>query len=167
MGKVMKRVVVFALCFFLVMITKANINMTDLFNYCYNYQKIHTTLGKNYGIMQKAGDSFIAMAKEMDKAGTQNVGGQGKATQDEINAANKNAQPQQGTKKGTVNDFPSIAPDSIIDANKDAKGNLNPNIQTALDNYNNAKDVPSKKQAFNALKQYLKSAKSFEPKFST
>ena len=48
-------------------LTEANVNMTDMFNYCFNYDKIRNVLNKNYGIMQKAGDAFIAMAKDLDK----------------------------------------------------------------------------------------------------
>jgi len=96
-------------------LTEANVNMTDLFNYCYNYQKIHSTLNKNYGIMQKAGDSFIAMAKEMDKAGIQHTKdqhvGQGNATQSEIDAGTAKA-------KGTT-------PPSAFRPTKNFQGNAN------------------------------------------
>ena len=142
-------------------LTEANVNMTDLFNYCYNYQKIHSTLNKNYGIMQKAGDSFIAMAKEMDRAGIQHTKdqsvGKGDATQDEKDAAaakaKGNTQPQN-----TIKQFPGITDGMIDGKNKDAQGNLNPTVQTALDNYNSATTVAAKKTAYNNLRQYLVTA---------
>lgn len=56
-------------------LNESNVNMTDMYNFCFNYDKVRNTLNKNYGIMQKAGDSFISMAKDMDKNNPKPEGG--------------------------------------------------------------------------------------------
>ena len=43
---------------------KGTIRMASLFDYCYNYDKIKRSIEKNKGIMDKAGNTFIELAKQ-------------------------------------------------------------------------------------------------------
>lgn len=54
---------------------KGRIRMENLFDYCYNFDKIRRSIEKNRGIMDKAGNAFIELAKQENaKAAQQNQG---------------------------------------------------------------------------------------------
>lgn len=47
-------------------LTKEKLNMTDIFNFCYNFEKIEKILQKNSQIMENAGKTFLDYAKTVE-----------------------------------------------------------------------------------------------------
>lgn len=131
-------------------LTEANVNMTDMFNYCFNYDKIRNVLNKNYGIMQKSGDAFIAMAKDLDK---NNRGADGNGPGGTEDPKNPTVKPKAKKIKGTA---PVIAE---ADLKKDPQNNQpTEDAKKALKAYQDAvvsKDVNRIEATYNALTAHL------------
>ena len=67
---------------------KGSIRMATLFDYCYNYDKIKRSIEKNKGIMDKAGNAFIELAKQAAAQQTnQQPSSQGGGNSDSVTTA--------------------------------------------------------------------------------
>ena len=98
-------------------INTGNMNMTTVFNYCYNYQKLSNNLNKNRVAMEKAGEAFIALAKELNDAPAANEadktsGGTGETAKPEAEGK------QQGQEGQANQNVDQAAQDLKADADK-------------------------------------------------
>ena len=71
-----------------------NIRLENLFDYCYNFDKIRKSIEKNRGIMDKAGNAFIELAKQENAKAAQGNANTNQPTetegQDTLKTANGN-----------------------------------------------------------------------------
>ena len=94
-------------------ITKENINMTDVYNYCYNFDKTERMLQKNSQIMQNAGKVFLDYAKTVETQQKQGA-----------NSAASDNQPETPTAPPKPGDQPK--PENQTDPNAtNVKGSTN------------------------------------------
>lgn len=157
--------------------TKDNLNMSDLFNYCYNYDKIVATINKDRTAMENAIRSFQQAAQDLDKNVTPPSpgnpvpaagGGASAGTPPNPQSGNGNpaqsGNPQQGQGNGTpkpaVDDAAKKAQQAKIDSAQQA-------FDTAKKAYDNAKaanpkdpSLQAKLNAANAAEKALADAKS-------
>ena len=82
---------------------KGRIRMENLFDYCYNFDKIRRSIEKNRGIMDKAGNAFIELAKQENAKAAQGSASVASSTQQSSTAgAAQNASVASSTTQATT-----------------------------------------------------------------
>ena len=89
-------------------ITKDKLNMTDVFNFCYNFEKTEKTLQRNSQIMQNAGKVFLDYAKTVENQ--QKQGTDSTASNNVSNTAQPTSNANDAAVKGNATNNTSANP---------------------------------------------------------
>ena len=144
-------------------ITKENINMTDIFNYCYNFDKTERMLQKNSQVMQNAGKVFLDYAKTVETQQKQAPEG-GNTQQQPDNPNNTNPaevkttnpmhdQPKVPYKSELVPGKPNVKKVTANGMNVEIDANKEASVSNAYNAWKNAKpeEAEAKMKEFTAV----------------